>query len=410
MDPCKLRSLPAYDDALQSVLAVCQSMPVELVMDDQALGRTLATPLCADRDQPPFDRSAMDGFAVHSDDIKAASILKVTGTVAAGGAPASYQTPVEHGCAYRIATGAPVPVGADAVIPIEYAHLQEGVSPTVRFTVEAVKPWKNVHRQGSDAKAGQTVIEAMTVLGPHHLAIAAATGHVQLPVYRLPRVVLLTTGDEVRPPDTPTAALEPQQIRNSNGPLVVALLSRLGITDVTHHHLPDEPQPTFDAAKQALNQADLVITVGGVSVGQRDHLPATWDKLGVTPILHGVAIQPGKPVFAAKKEHTLILGLPGNPVSVFATAHLFLWPVLCRMLHRPLPQWQSIALAQGTEAQKTRDRFRLVRTVDAKAHLITSQGSGDLMHTALAGGFARLLRSEKPCEAGQTVPFLPLIK
>lgn len=410
MDTCQLQALPDYDDALASVLSACQPMPVEAVSYAEALGRTLCQSLVADRDQPPFDRSAMDGLAMHHEDVGTASILKITGSVVAGGAASSYQTPVQRGCAYRIATGAPVPTGADAVIPIEFAHIEDGDPPTVRFDVDGVEAWKNVHRQGSDAKAGQTVVQAPTLLKPHHLAIATATGNVTLAVRQLPRVVLLTTGDEVCAPQTPSHSLEPHQIRNSNGPLIVALLSHLGITDVVHRHVPDQADVTMKQARGALDQADLIITVGGVSVGQRDYLPTTWEKLAVDPILRGVAIQPGKPVLAATKDRTLILGLPGNPVSVLATSHLFLWPVLCKMLDRTMPVWQSVTLARSISTKPSRDRFVLVTIKDQKAYPITSQGSGDLMHTASAAGFVRLDHGQTPCEVGQTVPFLPLIQ
>ncbi len=389
------------------MLSVCQPVGCETVSFEAALGRTLACEIVTDRDQPPFNRSAMDGYAVHAEDINAQTRLKITGTVAAGASAEHYQTPIARGCAYRIATGAPVPVGADAVIPVELSYIDK--DDTVGFDIQCVPIWKNIHRQAADAKAGSRVIKAGTVLGPHHIAIAAATGNSQLKVHRTLRVTLLTTGDEVRPPQTTTDELEPQQIRNSNGPMVVALLSRLGVSNVTHLHIVDEAGPTLAAAESAIQTSDLVITVGGVSVGQRDHLPRTWEKLGILPIVHGVAIQPGKPVFAATSNKTIILGLPGNPVSVLATSHLFLWPVVCRLLNRPLPQWQSVTLNDVVEPQSGRDRFRLVTVDDANAQLLVWQGSGDLMHSASAAGFVWLKRGEVECETGQNVPFLPLL-
>lgn len=410
MDPCTRQSLPGYSDALARVLAAGEPLEVVGQSYRDALGLTLAQDLFADRDQPPFHRSAMDGFAVHAVDIQTGAMLRITGTVAAGAEPHCYQTPVAEGCAYRIATGAPLPAGADTVIPVELSYIDEVDGSRVGFEVDQFPVGKNIHRQGVDARAGHCVLRAGTVLGPHHIAIAVATGHTLLPVHRSLRVTLLTTGDEVRPPETLLHELEPQQIRNSNGPLVVALLSLLGVKNVTHLHLPDEPEPTMEAAKESLQHSDMVLTVGGVSAGQRDHLPATWQKLDVTPILHGVAIQPGKPVFCAVKQGTMILGLPGNPVSVLATAHLFAWPLICRLLNRPLPQWQSVTLCDAYDAQPGRDRFRLVRLSASEASLITSQGSGDLMHTAPADGFVWLKHAQEPCESGQIVPFLPLLQ
>ncbi|MFG0249816.1 MAG: molybdopterin molybdotransferase MoeA [Phycisphaeraceae bacterium JB051] len=410
MDVCSQKALPNYIDALDRLLTVC--LPLGVVKKDlmSALGQTLAKDVLADRDQPPFDRSAMDGFALLSSDIQPGCQLQITGSVAAGASPQHYQTPVGQGCAYRIATGAPVPVGADAVIPIELAKVSSSDPATVSFEIDTVQPWKNIHRQGVDAHAGDIVIPAGTVLRPHHIAIAAAVGQVQLDVVPKPRVTLLTTGDEVRPPQTPTDQLEPQQIRNSNGPLVVALLSNLGIADVTHIHLPDEPEPTLQAASEALQTSDLVLSVGGVSVGQRDHLPATWEKLGVTKLIHGVAIKPGKPVFAAHHDQCIILGLPGNPVSVLASLHLFVWPVICCLTAQPQPTWQQVTLDHAAKVHPTRDQFRLVRLLDQKASMIGWQGSGDLMHTASADGFIWLARGDAGCETGQKVRFLPLVQ
>ncbi len=410
MDVCSRQSLPNYIDALDRLLSVC--LPLAPVKQDLmgALGRTLAQDVHADRDQPPFDRSAMDGFAMSASDVQPGCQLRLTGTVAAGASPEHYQTPVKQGCAYRIATGAPLPVGADAVIPVELAEVNSADSEMVSFEIDTVEPWKNIHRQGVDARAGDKVIPAGTVLRPHHIAIASAVVQVQLDVVPRPRVTLLTTGDEVRPPQTPTDQLQPQQIRNSNGPLIVALLSNLGVVDVTHIHLPDEPEPTFEAAQKALQTSDLVLTVGGVSVGQRDHLPATWEKLGVTKLIHGVAIKPGKPVFAAHQDRCMILGLPGNPVSVLATFHLFVWPVICRLTQQVQPHWQEVVLDQPAKAHPTRDQFRLVRLSDQKASILGWQGSGDLMHTASADGFVWLVSGLTGCETGQKVRFLPLVQ
>lgn len=410
MDPCHCPELPSYQDALNRLLSICVPVETQMMPLESALGSTVSADLVTDRDQPPFNRSAMDGFAVRSSDIKSGCTLTITGTVAAGASPICFQTPVQAGCAYRIATGAPVPVGADAVIPVELSYIDKGSTPAVRFDLVSVTPGKNIHRQGADAKAGDCVIAAGTVLGPHHIGIAAATGNSLLPVYRKLRVTLLTTGDEVRPAQTTLDQLQPQHIRNSNGPMIVALLSRLGVDDVTYLHIEDEPQPTLVAAQSALQNSDMVITIGGVSVGQRDHLPATWQKLGVEPVIHGVAIQPGKPVFAAEKQGKIIMGLPGNPVSVLATSHLFLWPVVCRLLNRPLPRWQNITLKSTVEAQESRERFRLVTCEGPNAQLLTWQGSGDLMHTACADGFVWLKRGQRVCENGETVPFLPLIQ
>ena len=295
--------LPTYDEALALVLQHVPPLGVERVALGAALVRVLGEDVKADLDQPPFDRSAMDGFAVRSGQVKAPGSREwfpVKGSIPAGAAPALFQNEMPADAVMRIATGAPLPRGADAVVPIEQATV-EGEGSTsggerVSFVLPEVKPWQNVHRRGLDAKAGVVVLRAGTRLGAQHIGIAAAVGAAELTVSQQPRITLLTSGDEVKPFDTPTDALEPQQIRNSNGPLLRAFFESLATPLLEHHHLPDEPEETLAAAREALSKSHLVVTNGGVSVGQRDHLPWAWRQLGLNTVLHGVAIQPGKPV------------------------------------------------------------------------------------------------------------------
>jgi len=249
-----------------------------------------------------------------------------------------------------------------------------------------------------------------TRLGPQHLGIAAAMGAVELELAAPLRVTLLTTGDEVVAPATPGDVLEPQQIRNSNGPMLAALLQTLGAHVLAHEHVPDEPQQTLAAAREALSHSHLVITVGGVSVGQRDLLPWAWQQLGLRTLVHGVAIQPGKPVFVATPSHDdapdnkLVIGLPGNPVSVLATAHLFVRPLLLGKL-----PWRQVTMGEAIKPNAKRELFRAVRLRDdGCATTIAWHGSGDLMHTAAAQGWLRLPMQEEPLEAGRQAAYLSM--
>jgi molybdopterin molybdotransferase len=407
--------LPTYDEALTRVLPHAPTLGEEIVTLRDALGRVLREDLQADRDQPPFDRSAMDGFALRASDVGAGA-MPVVGSVAAGGAIESFQQPIAPGTARRIATGAPLPVGADAVVPIEQAMVEapgSAGSESVKFIIDKVAPWQNVHRRASDASRGQTVLRLGTPLGPQHIGIAAAIGAASLRVAERPRITLLTTGDEVVTPEVSTNELQPQQIRNSNGPMLAALLATLGVPLLRHEHLPDEPEVTLAAAREALSHSHLVITIGGVSVGQRDFLPPSWKRLGLETLLHGVNIQPGKPVFVARDAGKLVLGLPGNPVSVLCTAHLFLWPLLRATQapgSAPLP-WVSTPLAGEVKASRKRQVFRAATlNPNGSASVIHWHGSGDLVHTAEADGFVRLPLQDEPIAAGASVPFLPLIR
>lgn len=410
--------LPTYEQALEQILHYAPQLSTEKVALDEALGRVLVQDVPADRDQPPFDRSAMDGFALGNSQFDAKQTFAVTGTVAAG-ASAPSSTADSNGV-LRIATGAALPPGYDVVIPIEQAEVTEQDNgEKVHFTVSSVRPWQHIHRRASDAEAGDVVIKAGTQLGPQHLGIAAAVGAVELMVCRLPRIVLLSTGDEVVDTTLPTEKLEPQQIRNSNAPLLRGFFRSLGVPVLHHEHVPDDPEPIRAAAREALSRAHLVITIGGVSVGQRDFLPWAWKQLGLHTVLHGVAIKPGKPLFIAtpvdpkepeQRDNKLVIGLPGNPVSVLTTAHLFVWPVIRAMLgmDAALP-WRAVEIAEPVNSKAQRQVFRSVRLQnDGRASLIDWQGSGDLMHTAEACGWIRLPQKDGTVEAGTRLPFLPM--
>ncbi len=444
--------LPGYDEALARVLAHVPPLGSCTAPLMQALGRVLREAVKTDRDQPPFHRSAMDGFAVIGSRIQAGTWYDVTGGVAAGGRLLGEGE--GRSGVIRIATGAPVFGPFDAVIPIEQAQvMKEGGSERVRFHEAVFKPGQHIHRQAADAKRDDVVLAAGTLIGPQHIGIAAAVGATRLTVAQQPRITLLTTGDEVVDPATTTDRLGPQQIRNSNGPMLAAFFAALGTPLLEHAHVGDDPEQTRAAAREALSHSHLVITNGGISAGQRDWLPWAWSKLGLGTIIKGVAIQPGRPVLvcgdgtisdllgisdfgfegmkgtgarsaSCKSEirnpksqfpSKLVLGLPGNPVSVLATAHLFAWPVVRRMLMgdadgAALP-WRRVTLAQPVKATSKREVFRAARMQrDGGASVIHWQGSGDLIHTATADGFVRLPRTDEPIEAGTTVDFLPLVR
>lgn len=413
-DTQPIRPLPSYDDALREVLRRVSPLGDELVPLGGALGRVLRRDITADRDQPPFDRSAMDGFAVRSGEVAAGSSHEVIATIAAGAAP-DPSADLTKGFA-RIATGAAVPGVYDAMIPVEQAE-EDPDGRRVRFSVESVKAGACIHPRGADALAGQVLITAGTMLGPRHLGIAAAVGCVEAPVTRRPSVSLITTGDEVRPPATPTDGLAPQEIRNSNGPMIDALLRDLGAELMDHVHVADDPQATLAAAREALSKSDLVVTVGGISAGRRDYLPWAWGELGLDTVLKGVAIQPGRPVFVAKpkgESEKLVVGLPGNPVSVLATAHLFVWPVIRAMVGLPVElPWRRVWLSQETSTHPRREVFRSARLIGEtrdQIQVIDWHGSGDLAHTSRADGFIRLPAQTQPLQPGDAVRFLPMIE
>ncbi len=406
-------ALPSYDEALSKVLARVAVLDEASVPLGGALGRVLCQDIVADRDQPPFDRSAMDGYAVRVGELAADQQQPIVATIPAGGV-------ADPGCdltagVARIATGAAVPGAYDAVIPVEQANESSG-GQCVSFSTADVKSGACIHRHGADARAGQVLIPAGTLLGAPHIGIAAAVGAVMLTVKHRPSVSLITTGDEVRPPATATNDLEAQHIRNSNGPMLDALLSGLGTELMDHVHVVDDPDATRAAAQEALTKSDLVVTVGGVSAGRRDYLPSVWEALGLETIVKGVAIQPGKPVLIAQPVDNcekLVIGLPGNPVSVLATAHLFVWPVVRAMLGlSPALPWRRVWLSHEVKPNPRREAFRPARLIGDtrdQVEMIHWQGSGDLVHTSTSSGFLRIPAQEQTLQPGSQARFLPMI-
>lgn len=379
-----------------------------------AAGARLVQPIAADRPLPSFDRVTMDGYAVRSADIAPRATLRLLGTTSAGqqGAPR-----VLPGGCVAITTGSPLPDGADAVIPLEQAERTDSV---VTVTSPSVQPFHNIHRQGADAALGQVLLECGEMLDPARIAIAAAVG-VTRPLVRagVPSVRVLSSGDEIRPAATSTSELAPGQIRDSNLHALAALVPMMGGRVESTRHVPDDLRSTCDAVEQALHEADVIVTIGGVSAGPRDHFPPAFAECGVSTIVHGVNLQPGKPIlvgvadradFAAEQTwRPIVLALPGNPASVMVTAHLFLWPVL-RLLagsSSPLP-WERRVMCETARPNPKRESFRPASLDGSRGvRVVPWSGSGDLVHLRHAEGVARLPAQDAPISAGSDVAFLP---
>ncbi|MEA2405074.1 MAG: molybdopterin molybdotransferase [Thermoleophilaceae bacterium] len=302
------------DDALERVLAAAEPLTAEWVPLDDALGRVLAEDAVAAEDLPPFDSSAMDGYAVADPD---AGELPIAGEARAGH---PFERALAPGEAIRISTGAPVPDGAVAVVPVERTE-EEG--ERVRF--ERVPRGANIRRAGEDVCAGDRVIESGTDLGPAEVAMLAALGLPEVACGGVPRVAVLATGDELVAPGAP---LLPGQIRDSNAYALAAQASRAGARVVMRAEVPDDATATRQALASALGLADVVCVSGGVSVGRHDHVKDALAELGVKERFWRVRLKPGKPTWFGELGEKLVFGLPGNPVSAMVTFHLFARPAL----------------------------------------------------------------------------------
>jgi len=368
--------------AQEIVAAVAQAhaMPVERRPLSRALGWVLAEDLVSTLALPGFDNSAMDGFALRSDD--GATPRRLVGEQFAGPSHAFSLAPGE---CVRITTGAVLPTGADAVLMKENARVDaDTVVPT-----QAAKAGQHVRRQGEDVAVGDTVLVAGTVLDASKLSLAAALGQHDLPVRRRPTVAVFTTGDELRAPGQPLA---PGEIYDSNRVLLQALLIAEGYEPVAWPVLPDDPDAIAGALKDAGFSFDLVLTCGGVSVGEKDFLPAFLEREGQVHFWK-VLMRPGMPVLFGRLGEAHFLGLPGNPVSVLATFLTLARPLLDTLQGRAQPR-RPLRARLTCDVAKSHDRLEFLRGVlacDAQGQLLVTPNPADGSHRLLAAAQSNAL-------------------
>lgn len=388
-----------FDTALGLVLQNVSATAHERVPLGRALGRVLAEALTARQPLPEFDHSAMDGYAVRSSDLAShgASLL-VQGTSRAGSAPSE----LVPGTAQRIFTGGPLPRGADAVVMQENAE-RDGAR--VRFA-KLPAPGDHVRYAGEDLQAGALALPAGTRLGPFQVGLAAALDHAELVVAQQPRVSILCTGDELRPPGS---AARPGSIPESNGVALSAMVQRAGGRPHLCPSTTDEPEATRRALENALALGDVVVTVGGVSVGERDVVRESLEALGVSTVFHKVAIKPGKPLYFGTLGRQRILGLPGNPASAQVTFGLFGVPLLRALqgMREPLPRRVPARLTAPLRQKPGRRVFHRGTLDGDRVTPLDNQASGAT--TAMAWSNALIVVSEttSELEAGASVEVIP---
>ena len=386
--------LMALDEALAALLAQAAApLAQEEVSTFDADGRVLAQDIVSALQVPAFDNSAMDGYALRCADVAAAgTALPVSQRIAAG----SVGEPLQSGTAARIFTGAPVPPGADAVVMQEYCVAQD--DGTVR--VQAVpRAGQNIRRAGEDIAQGAVVLRAGTRLTPAALGLAASVGLARLPVARRPRVALFSTGDElVMPGDVAPSQLPPGAIYNSNRFFLRALLRRLGCEVTDCGNLPDQREATAEALRGASASHDVVLTSGGVSVGEEDHVKPAVQQLGRLDLWQ-VAIKPGKPFACGRVGGAHFIGLPGNPVSSLITFLMLVRPFLLRLQGVENVAPRSVAASahfDWPKPEKRREFLRVRHNGAGGLDLFPHQGSGVLTSAIWGDGVV-----DHP--AGQTI-------
>jgi molybdopterin molybdotransferase len=391
--------LISIEEGRRRVLAAVSPLAGESVALADARGRVLAEDVTSTVDVPPFDSSAMDGFALVAGPARR---LELAGESRAGH---PHEGGLEPNAAVRISTGAALPRGATAVIPVERTSEADG-----RVEVEETAEGVNIRRAGEDLRAGDVVLARGTRLGPAELGVAASVGRAELECARRPRVALLLTGDELVQPGEP---LGPGQIYSSNGFALAGQIAAAGGELVIRETVPDSAAGTHAALERALSDADVVIGSGGVSVGPHDHVKDALAELGVEERFWGVALRPGKPTWFGTRADVLAFGLPGNPVSAMVTFQLFVHPALAALQGAdPTARRARATLDEPVARHPRREqavRVRL-RHADDGLHAVTTGEQGSHMLTSMLGADALALvaAGEGEQAAGERVEVLLL--
>lgn len=404
-DKLQLKNL-TVEEARDRMLTGAARLGVEDVALTEALGRVLAAPVVADRDQPPFNASAMDGWAIRRADLTPGTRFLIAGESAAGRAHAG---PVQTGQAVRIFTGAPVPPGADLVVIQENAT-RDG--DTVSFKIDRDPPPSNIRLAGGDFRSGDALLADGARIDAWRLSLAAAAGRPMLSVARRPRVAILATGDELVPPGARAA---PDQIFESGSFSLAALVQAWGGEAVRLNAQADDLNAIAQAVQAA--EADLIVTVGGASVGDHDLVKPALTTLGLELRVETIAVRPGKPTwFGTLGDRRRVLGLPGNPASALVCAELFLRPLLAALTgaDAALPISAGV-LTTALPATGPREHWmRAARAIDAEGRVrVTPFPDQD---SSLIGVFSRadclIVRpAGAPAVAvGDVVSLLPLAR
>lgn len=375
-------------DAVQRVMGFEKTGQMELVSINESFGRYLAEDITATNDVPHFDRSPYDGFAVRAVDTKKASLdnpveFEVVDHIGAG-----YITGKQIGAfqAVRIMTGAQMPAECDAVVMLELTKGYEKDGKTYMSIKRSFNSGDNISFRGEDAKKGDVLIKKGTKINPGVQAILATFGYANVPVAKKPIVGLYATGTELLDVDDP---LVPGKIRNSNSYMIAAQIERAGAEVHYFGKLPDEFETCYEAVKSALDKVDMLITTGGVSVGDFDYLPAIYNKLKAEVLFNKVAMRPGSVTTVAQHEGKLLFGLSGNPSACYVGYELFTRPIIRKMLFAEKPHLRKEKAVLTVEFAKANPFTRFVRSaltvMDGKLYVSPSGVDKSNIVMSLAG-------------------------
>lgn len=369
-----------FEEAIYTVLKNAKPLPPAPTPIEEAVGRALAEDVRSAIEMPPFDKSAVDGYAARAADIKPGAALKCRGLVQAG---QGFKGKIKPGECVKVMTGAPVPAGADAVVMVEDSAEEGGL---IKFSA-VIRKGANIARRGEDIKKGQLILRRGTVIAVSHIAALAAAGRGRVKTGALPSVALVNTGGEIVPPGRP---LGRNRIYNSNGPMLSAMLRADGI-NAAPVIVPDVAARLRAALTKAL-ESDIVLISGGVSMGDYDLVPGLLAELGVKKVFHKVRVRPGKPMFFGVKGKKLVFGIPGNPVANFMAYLAYIRPAIRKLAGRPdcAPLFLEGACEVKFDPRTPRRAMMLSRVRAAAEFALTpvaNNGSADILALAGANGF-----------------------
>ncbi len=381
--------------------ASMRRLPVEKVSLADAVGRMNQAPIVAKENHPPFDKSAMDGFAIICDDMKIGDEFVIIGESQAG-APYTGK-PISKGEAVRISTGAVMPKGANAVIPVEDTEEKDG-----RFVAKAVVgKFRNIAPEGEDCKQSDVLLDAGTVVSPFAVSALASEGVDSVWVRKRPTVAVITTGDEII---SDSSNLTLGQIRNMNAPAIKSWLHVANAMLVFEEHVIDSQNDLKDVISKALDSADVILLSGGVSAGVHDLVPSVVESLGGKIHFHKVRQKPGKPLLFATFGDKLFFGLPGNPVSSLVMMHVYVIPTLRILQELPYRRMMHRAtIAEDVSFKGDRYRLELANVYISKnglqIKLLQGAGSADVFKRVRANAFVALPVSVEELKVGEEVAF-----
>ncbi len=389
--PTRMQAAPLFTPRLaeEAIHARVTCLPIESLPLSQCVGGTLRENIYGERDQPPFDRVAMDGIAVDSHALQRGRRRFDIQCTQAAGAPAEKLESPQH--AIEVMTGAIMPVGCDCVIPVEQIRIDAGAA-LVNDGVNA-SAWHNVHRRGSDSRQGALLLESGTLLRAPEVAVAASAGMARVRVSSQPAVMVVSTGDELVEPGDPIAEY---QVRRSNAYAVAAALRRRGFARVGDDHVPDDEAIMLERLALHLNTHDLLVLSGGVSMGKFDLVPRALMHLGVEEVFHKIAQRPGKPLwFGIGPQGQAVFGLPGNPVSTLVCLSRYVIPAIAAAMGTRRQEPERLALLSPVSVQAPLAYFLPVAIVHddwgrSWADPRPTNGSGDFLSLAGTDGFVEL--------------------